>query len=138
MVYRMSDPLLPECAASGQMTASQLHQHYQAGELPVQMLCAEPAFTVVPDTEYRRMQHLATIGATVTIEAYARRVLRSFGTSQPVYDVTDPDDDELPDDTPRHQTIEDLAIATAHLIERGLIFRPWEDRPHLVAFVGRT
>lgn len=128
------DPLLAQCAASGQLSASQVHQHVQAGELPVQMLGAEPAFTTLPDAEYRRMQYLADYAAVVIIESHARRsgCPKALG---PVYDISTPDEEELPDEKTLAEMAREIDMTAAHLTERGMLVRPWSDSPQLVTLV---
>lgn len=77
MPYTLRDPLITECARSGQMDASQVHQHEQAGELAA--AAHRPAhggfpgssvasgFVAVPNADYRRLQRQAGEAQTLRL-----------------------------------------------------------------------
>lgn len=117
------DHLLAQCIRSGQVGASQIHQHQAAGELPITM---QPSRD---DDMARLQQELADIAAVILIECNARR---ATAASRGLWDVSSPDEDELPDHKTLQQMADELAKAARYLDLRGLLARPVDGQPQLV------
>lgn len=122
----IQSPLLKECAHSGQMDASQVHQHLQAGEL-------DPSdFTCVQSAIARVEREIATESAIFTIETKAMLVAVHEGPVS-VYDISQLEPTRLRDFELLDADRREIARAALYLGMRGLLVRVDEKRPELVS-----
>lgn len=147
--------LLRQCAASGQLSASQVHAHERAGELPAPSaervrpcqvpyqcthatICAgapERCERARLDTLAGLQREIADEACRVDIECHALGVPSSY--PHPVYDVSalEPDGISDPDICAADQQAIDRAVR--YLDMRGLLVRPIAGQANYVSF-GRV
>lgn len=121
--------LLRQCAASGQLSASQVHAHEMAGELPITM---SPG---ADDALAQLQREIADEACRVDIECHAMGVPSSY--PHPVYDVSqlEPDSISDPDICAADQQAIDRAVR--YLDMRWLLVRPIAGQANYVSF-GRV